>query len=149
MNDEQRRLFRETQAVMSLLEGFSDFVMDEVGRDLVPDVERISERFHARREQKKTGVERAIMRLTGMDLKIEQYRKGERFVAAIARPGGPAALERSSGTAPRACPATARSRRPSAGWPGWWRLEATTLDRREPGRRPGSRAAAGSRRRSR
>ena len=36
MGPEQRRLFRETQAVMSLLEGFSDYVMDEVGRDLVP-----------------------------------------------------------------------------------------------------------------
>ena len=32
MGAEQRRLFRETQAVMSLLEGFSDYVMDEVGR---------------------------------------------------------------------------------------------------------------------
>ena len=32
MTDEQRRLFRETQAVMSLLEGFGDYVMDEVGR---------------------------------------------------------------------------------------------------------------------
>ena len=42
MGDEQQRLFRETQAVMSLLEGFSDYVMDEVGRDLVPDVEQIS-----------------------------------------------------------------------------------------------------------
>ena len=95
MDDEQRRLFRETQAVMSLLEGFSDYVMDEYGRDLVPGVERISERFHARRDQKKTGVERAVMRLIGMDMKIEQYRKGERFVAAIAasrRPGRPQAL---------------------------------------------------------
>jgi coenzyme F420 biosynthesis associated uncharacterized protein len=92
MDAEQRRLFRETQAVMSLLEGFSDFVMDEYGRDLVPGVERISERFHARRDQKKTGVERAVMRLIGMDLKMEQYRKGEKFVAAIARAGGPPAL---------------------------------------------------------
>ncbi len=94
MSDEQRRLFRETQAVMSLLEGFSDYIMDEVGRDLVPDVERISERFHARREQRKSGFERAIMRLTGMDMKLEQYKKGERFVAAIAAAGGKPALER-------------------------------------------------------
>ena len=35
---------------MSLLEGFSDYVMDEVGRDLVPGVERISAKFHERRQ---------------------------------------------------------------------------------------------------
>ena len=91
MTDEQRRLFRETQAVMSLLEGFSDYIMDEVGRDLVPDVERISARFHARREQK-SGFERAVNRLIGMDLKLEQYKKGEVFVRAIAERGGPEAL---------------------------------------------------------
>jgi coenzyme F420 biosynthesis associated uncharacterized protein len=94
MGVEQRRLFRETQAVMSLLEGFSDHIMDKVGRDLVPDVERISERFHARRDQPRTGLDRAIYKLTGMDLKLEQYRKGERFVAAIDAAGGPAALAR-------------------------------------------------------
>jgi putative hydrolase len=91
MSDEQRRLFRETQAVMSLLEGFSDYVMDEVGRELVPDVARISARFHERREHK-TGFERAVMRLIGMDLKLEQYKKGERFVRAIADRAGPGAL---------------------------------------------------------
>ena len=91
MTPDQRREFRESQAVMSLLEGFGDYIMDEVGRDLVPDVERISARFHARREQR-TGFERAMMRLTGMDLKMEQYRKGEEFVAAIARARGAEAL---------------------------------------------------------
>jgi coenzyme F420 biosynthesis associated uncharacterized protein len=94
MDADQRKLFRETQAVMSLLEGFSDYVMDEYGQDLVPGLEQISQRFHARRDQKKTGVERAMMRLIGMDLKMEQYRKGEKFVAAIARAGGSAALNR-------------------------------------------------------
>jgi coenzyme F420 biosynthesis associated uncharacterized protein len=93
MNEEQRRLFRETQAVMSLLEGFSDWVMDEVGRELVPDVERISGRFHERRERR-TPFERAILRLTGMDLKMEQYRKGERFVKRLADVGGREALNR-------------------------------------------------------
>ena len=94
MNDEQRQLFRETQAVMSLLEGFSDYVMDEVGRDLVPGVERISAKFHERRQARRSPFERAIMRLTGMDMKMEQYRKGEAFVAAVAKAGGPTALQR-------------------------------------------------------
>ena len=93
MGPEQQTLFRETQAVMSLLEGFSDYVMDEVGRDLVPDVERISARFHERRTNRTT-FERAVLRLTGMDLKLEQYKKGERFVRAIADLRGPAALAR-------------------------------------------------------
>ena len=88
MGPEQKAIFRETQAVMSLLEGFSDYVMDEVGRDLVPDVARISERFHERRS-KRTPFERSMLRLTGMDLKIEQYKKGERFVRTIAERRGP------------------------------------------------------------
>jgi coenzyme F420 biosynthesis associated uncharacterized protein len=93
MGDEQKRLFRETQAVMSLLEGFSDYVMDEVGRGLVEDVDNISARFHERR-QRRSGFERAVLKLTGMDLKLEQYAKGEQFVRAIAEAKGRAALAR-------------------------------------------------------
>jgi len=93
MGEEQRRLFRETQAVMSLLEGFSDYVMDEVGRDLVPDVERIRARFDERRTRR-TAFERSMLRLTGMDLKLEQYKKGEQFVRAIAEARGRDALNR-------------------------------------------------------
>jgi coenzyme F420 biosynthesis associated uncharacterized protein len=93
MSDEQRTLFRETQAVMSLLEGFGDHVMDEVGKDLVPGVERISARFHGRRVNR-TPFEKAMLRITGMDLKMEQYRKGEAFVAEIERLAGATALRR-------------------------------------------------------
>jgi putative hydrolase len=78
---------------MSLLEGFSDYVMDEVGARLVPGVERISARFHERRN-KRTTFERAMLRLTGMDLKLEQYKKGEIFVRAIAEARGKTALTR-------------------------------------------------------
>ena len=67
--------------------------MDAVGKDLVPGVERISARFHGRRQQRTT-FERAMLRITGMDLKMEQYRKGEAFVAGIERLGGAAALRR-------------------------------------------------------
>jgi coenzyme F420 biosynthesis associated uncharacterized protein len=47
---EQRRLFRETQLVMSLLEGFSDWVMDEAGAQLLPNVSDIRRRFEVRRK---------------------------------------------------------------------------------------------------
>jgi coenzyme F420 biosynthesis associated uncharacterized protein len=93
MGPEQKTLFREMQAVMSLLEGFSDYVMDEVGRDLVPGVAQISAKFHERRATR-TPFERSMLRLTGMDLKLEQYKKGERFVRAIADRRGATALTR-------------------------------------------------------
>ena len=93
MGPEQKALFKEVQAVMSLLEGFSDYVMDEVGRDLVPGVAQISERFHERRARRST-FERSMLRLTGMDLKLEQYKRGEQFVRAIAEQRGSTALAR-------------------------------------------------------
>ncbi|CAN5142003.1 zinc-dependent metalloprotease [soil metagenome] len=92
MSPEQRRLFNETQLVMSLLEGFSDWVMDESGIHLLPDVVSVRERFEARRNQRRRGLDRIIARLTGMDLKLEQYRRGERFVAGVADAGGREAI---------------------------------------------------------
>ena len=117
MTDEQRELFRETQAIMSLLEGFGDHVMDAVGKDLVPGVERISARFHGRREQR-TPFERAMLRITGMDLKMEQYRKGEAFVAGIERLGGAAALRR-LWDGPETLPTPEEIDDPAAGSGGW------------------------------
>jgi len=85
---EQRRLFQETQVVMSLLEGFSDWVMDEVGVQVVPNVRHIRQRFEQRRAQRQRGFDWVIARLTGLDLKLEQYHRGERFVSGVAAAGG-------------------------------------------------------------
>lgn len=93
MSPEQRRLFAETQVVMSLLEGFSDWVMDELGADLLPDVERMRARFEERRTRR-SPLERLVFRLTGLDLKLEQYRRGSRFIAGIVESGGREALAR-------------------------------------------------------
>ena len=93
MGDEQRRLFRETQAVMSLLEGFSDYVMDEVGRDLVPDVERSSGRVpRAAREADAVRAGDAPADRHGPQARAVQ--EGRAFVRAIAAARGPAALAR-------------------------------------------------------
>lgn len=93
LSPEQRTLFREIQVVMSLMEGFSDWVMDEVGADVLPDVASIRRRFDARRGQRRRPIDRIVARLTGMDLKLEQYRRGERFVAGVYRVGGSAAID--------------------------------------------------------
>jgi len=93
MAPEQRRLFQETQVVMSLLEGFSDWVMDEIGAGLLPDVERMRTRFEERRARR-SPLERVVFRLTGLDLKLEQYRRGNAFVAGVVAGGGREALDR-------------------------------------------------------
>jgi coenzyme F420 biosynthesis associated uncharacterized protein len=93
MSPEQRRLFDETQRIMSLLEGFSDWVMDEVGAQVVPDVRTIRDRFEARRNSRRGPLDRVVARLTGLDLKLEQYRRGERFVSGVAAAGGRAAVD--------------------------------------------------------
>ena len=93
LGPEQRQLFEETQRMMSLLEGFSDWVMDEVGAQLVPNVALIRERFEARRNQRRGTVDRLIARVTGLDLKLEQYRRGEKFVAGVAAAGGKEAVK--------------------------------------------------------
>jgi coenzyme F420 biosynthesis associated uncharacterized protein len=92
MSPEQRGLMREIQLVMSLMEGFSDWVMDDVGAQLLPDVRRIRERFEQRRDQRRRGVDRIVARLTGLDLKMEQYRRGERFVSGVHAAGGDVAV---------------------------------------------------------
>ncbi len=94
LSAEQRGLLRETQLVMSLMEGFSDWVMDEVGASLIADVPGIRARFDARRAQRRRGLDKVIARLTGLDMKMEQYRRGERFVSGVARAGGEPAIRR-------------------------------------------------------
>ena len=49
LNPEQRELFTRMQAMMSLLEGHASFVMNEVARDHVKDVERMRRALAARR----------------------------------------------------------------------------------------------------
>ena len=82
MTPGQLSSFRRTQALMSLLEGYSNHVMNDAGERLIPGFAKLHERFE-RRNEARGALERAIMRLTGLDLKMEQYAAGERFVTAV------------------------------------------------------------------
>jgi coenzyme F420 biosynthesis associated uncharacterized protein len=113
MTPGQRETFARTQALMSLLEGYSNHVMNAAGARILPDFERIHARFE-RRGERRGAVERAIMRLTGLDLKMEQYAAGERFAEAVIADRGREFLNR-VWTGPEALPSLDEIREP-AGW---------------------------------
>ena len=75
----QREILDRITAVMSLLEGHADYVMDGVGPAVIASVAEIREKFQARRRDAKRA-ELVLRRLLGLDAKLRQYRDGERFV---------------------------------------------------------------------
>ncbi|WP_369215831.1 zinc-dependent metalloprotease [Streptomyces flavofungini] len=79
----QREILGRLTAVMSLLEGHADFVMDGVGPDVVPSVAEIREKFKERRARGASRLDQALRKLLGLDAKLRQYRDGERFVRAV------------------------------------------------------------------
>jgi coenzyme F420 biosynthesis associated uncharacterized protein len=87
MNQEQRALFNEMQAMMCVVEGYSNHVMNAVGKTLLPNYDSISKKFEARQAQR-TQAEQFFAKLTGMDVKMEQYRAGEKFIDAIVEARG-------------------------------------------------------------
>jgi len=78
----QREIMDRLTAVMTLVEGHGDYVMDAVGPKVVPSVAQIRERFNSRRGS--TGrVEQTLRRILGIDLKMKQYAEGSRFVTTV------------------------------------------------------------------
>lgn len=79
---EQRERLAQVTAVMSLLEGHADVVMDEVGPKVIPSVAEIRAKFNERR--KGVGAfDRLLRRLLGLEAKMRQYRDGAVFVRAV------------------------------------------------------------------
>lgn len=93
MVPEQKSLFNEMQAMMCIVEGYSNYVMNGVGRHLLPNYASIAKRFE-QRQRKRGMAEQLFARLTGLDMKMEQYRLGERFIDQIAQIRGHDAVKR-------------------------------------------------------
>lgn len=79
---EQRAEMAKVTAIMSLLEGHADVVMDDVGPEVIPTVAEIRARFQQRRAGAGS-VDRLLRRLLGLEAKMRQYRDGARFVRAV------------------------------------------------------------------
>ncbi|MHB8508708.1 MAG: zinc-dependent metalloprotease, partial [Candidatus Dormibacteria bacterium] len=83
----------EMQAVMSLLEGFSNVVMRRVGEAHLRDYAAIDEEF-TRRSGSRSAAERAFFRITGLEMKMQQYVQGERFCDRVIAEVGMGGLRR-------------------------------------------------------
>jgi len=79
---DQKVVLDRITAVMSLLEGHADVVMDGVGPEVIASVAKIRRKFDARRNGA-TGLDRVLRRLLGFDAKMAQYRDGAAFVRGV------------------------------------------------------------------
>lgn len=108
----QREILSRLTAVMSLLEGHADFVMDGVGPDVVPSVGEIREKFQQRRARGASRLDLALRKLLGLDAKLRQYRDGERFVRAVVQEVGMDGFNR-VWTSPNTLPTKAEIAKPA------------------------------------
>ncbi|MFC9456788.1 zinc-dependent metalloprotease [Streptomyces sp. NPDC056983] len=108
----QREILARLTAVMSLLEGHADFVMDGVGPAVVPSVAEIREKFKERRQKGASRLDLALRKLLGLDAKLRQYRDGERFVRAVVNEVGMDGFNR-VWTSPNTLPTKAEIAKPA------------------------------------
>lgn len=109
---QQRAVFDRMTALMSVLEGHADVVMDDVGPSVVPAVELIRERFNARRDHP-VGIDAIVRKALGLDLKSQQYREGAQFVRGVIDRVGMAGFNR-VWSGPAALPSRAELADPDA-----------------------------------
>jgi len=89
--DEQRQVLDRVQALMSLLEGHGNFVMDRLGQRHVTGQERMSAALKARRQS--GGIGGVVRKLVGIEMKLRQYEIGEEFITHLEETVGSEALD--------------------------------------------------------
>ncbi|PFG17720.1 putative hydrolase/coenzyme F420 biosynthesis associated uncharacterized protein [Propionicimonas paludicola] len=94
---EQRAAFDRATAVMSLMEGHADVMMDRVPAGAVPTLPSIRAVFEQHRDQ--GGFSGLVSRLFGLNLKREQYRDGAGFCQAVIAEAGVPTLNRAFASA--------------------------------------------------
>jgi coenzyme F420 biosynthesis associated uncharacterized protein len=109
---EQRKIMDRIQPAMSVIEGYSEHVMDAVGEQVLSGYAGLREGM-ARRRSNRSAPERILQRLLGLDLKMRQYEEGKAFCDGVVERGGIAALNR-VWESPAALPTMAELRAPDA-----------------------------------
>ncbi len=107
----ERETLDRVQAVMAVIEGHAEHVMDAVAPDLLPSLPRLRAALD-RRRRSQSGLSRLMARLLGLDLKLRQYEQGKFFCDTIVRARGARALQRVF-SSPEALPTLAELRNPA------------------------------------
>ena len=110
MTPRQREIVSRLQALMSLAEGYSNHVMNAVGRQTLPHFDQIS-RSLERRQRSRGKIEELFLKITGLKMKMEQYKLGEAFVDRVVESRWVAFLNR-AWEAPHCLPSEAEIRQP-------------------------------------
>jgi coenzyme F420 biosynthesis associated uncharacterized protein len=109
-NPEQRAVLNRLTAVMTLLEGHGEYVMNGVGPSVIPSVEEIGRKFGERRHGQ-SPADRLVRKLFGLDMKARQYAEGAAFVRAVVERAGMASFNR-IWTSPNTLPTKAEIAKP-------------------------------------
>jgi coenzyme F420 biosynthesis associated uncharacterized protein len=91
MNPAERETIDRVQAVMAVIEGHAEHVMDAVAPDLLPSLPRLRRALNSRRRSQ-SRLSKLVGRLLGLELKLRQYERGKIFCDQIVRDGGTDAL---------------------------------------------------------
>ncbi|HEY8672262.1 MAG TPA: zinc-dependent metalloprotease [Candidatus Dormibacteraeota bacterium] len=89
----QVQTVRHVQAVMSVLEGYSNFLMHRAGRRSIRGADRLEAAMQQRRRQRGP-MERLILTITGLEIKMRQYEVGEQFAVGVVDRAGLSTLNR-------------------------------------------------------
>ncbi|HLF99561.1 MAG TPA: zinc-dependent metalloprotease [Acidimicrobiia bacterium] len=89
-DERQRELLARIQALMSVLEGHGNYVMDRLGADHVEGKDHMAKVLRERRVA--GGASRQVQKALGIELKLKQYATGEAFFDAVEREAGDGAL---------------------------------------------------------
>ncbi len=111
----ERETLDRVQAVMAVIEGHAEHVMDAVAPDLLPSLPKLREGLN-RRRQTQSGLSRLLGKLLGLELKMRQYEQGKYFCDAVVDCAGTGALNYVF-SAPEALPTLDELRDP----PAWLR----------------------------
>ncbi len=111
-NDAERATLDRVQAVMAVIEGHAEHVMDAVAPDLLPSLPKLREALDRRRKSQ-SAMSRLVGKLLGLDMKLRQYERGKYFCDEVVKAGGTEALGHVF-SSPEALPTLEELEQPSA-----------------------------------